>query len=400
MSWHSVGWASGLEIELAIRFDGSSWDDVTDDLRSFSCSISRSRALGVFPPGTATFNLDNRSGDYTPLNGSSPYAGDIYPGRHIRFKARYSATDYDVWYGIVDDWGDSYPQARDGIATVSATQPSRLLAENRSTSFAEVGADELSGSRVSRVLTAAGWPLSSTVAAGITRLQATTLEADFLSELQRAVDVEMGAFWCEPDGSVTFEGRHDLVHNTRSNTSQVTFGNGGGAEVPYLADPTPPLSSGLDLVINQATITYAGGSPYSHTDASSVSTLELTRALSETLYGSTAGPNYAEGNARGVVYRYALPYQHPSQITLRPAGRPSVAWAQALGRRIRDKATVKVPTPWGVTYSCPVWLVGVTHAGQPGDWTTTFEFEPADALASTGFAKWGTGVWGTFKWAY
>jgi hypothetical protein len=403
MSWHAHGVIPGLDLELAIRFDGTNWDDVTTDLRSATTTISRSRSLGTFPPGTASFNLDNRAGKYAPLNTSSPYNGEVLPGRHIRLRARYNSVIYDVWYGLVRNWGDSYPQAKDGIATVEAVQPSVLLSSYRGPANATpVGDDELSGARVSRVLTAAGWTLGTSVDAGIVRLQATDLTSDALSEITAAVSTEFGAFWCNGAGAAVFEHRHALSINSRSTTSQVTFGNGGGAEVPYLVDPGPVMSSGLDLVVNQFTAGTSGSAlRYTEVDAGSVSALGATFADADTsLINSTVGTDYAQGNAVGMVYVYADPYQHPTSIVLRPAGAAAVSWPQALGRLIRDRVTVKVPTPWGTTYSCPVWVAGVSHAISPGDWVTTFEFDPANALTSTGFGVVGSAVVGTTKVAY
>lgn len=233
MTWHAVPWAPGLDIELAVRFDGTNWEDVTTDLRTFTTSVSRSRALGVYPPGTASFNLNNRHGNYAPLNTSGPHYGEILPGRHIRFRTRYGGDEFDVWYGIVKDWGDAYPQAKDGIATIAASQPTYLLSSwEGPASIVEVGEGELTGERINRVLTASGFPMASSVDAGIFRMQATTLTADGFSLVSEAVDLEMGALWCGPNGYLYFEHRHALALNVRSTNSQVTFGNGGGAEVP------------------------------------------------------------------------------------------------------------------------------------------------------------------------
>lgn len=410
MAWHAVGWAPGLEIELAIRFDGTNWEDVTTDLRSFTTSISRSRALGLFPPGMGTFVLDNIAGNYTPLNASGDYYGDVLPGRHIRLRARYGSdvlgfgegeellingsdfllfgdggtgTEYDVWYGIIQDWGDSYPQAKDGVATVSAVQPSALLAAYRGAAGSSVMGDgELSSARVSRVLTAMSWALGSSVETGLVPVQGSDLTSDGLTEVSSAVEAEFGALWCEPDGSLTFEARYALASNARSTTSQVTFGPGGGSEVPYLAVPEPVLSSGLDLVVNQATRANTGSdSSYTESDSTSISDLGAVYSDdSSRLIGTE--DSWAQGQAQGMVLLYASPHQHPTTIALRPNASPDVCWAQALGRRIRDKVTVKVPTPWGSTLSVDCWLVGVSHTATPGDWQTVLEFEPAAALSS------------------
>lgn len=373
MAFHSIPIHPGLEAELAIRFDGTNWSDVTPYLRSFSTTISRSRALGVFPPGDATFVLDNRDGRFTPLNGSSPYAGDVYPGRHIRYRERYDGATYDVWYGIVEDWGDSYPQAKDGIATVRAYQPTKLLAAwRRSPLTTAVGTGETASSRVSRVLFDVAWSFGSSTLNGVVPLQGTLYERDAMSEIELAVRTELGAFWCEGDGSVRFEDRYALMTRTRSNTSQATFGPN---DVPYVGEPT--MSSGLDLVVNSYTAANRGQLAVTMTNAASVTELGQTLSDAATdLIGTDH--NYAAGNADAMVRLYGLPVQYPTSITLKFGQSPSLSIPQALDRRIRDKVTVKIPTPWGATLSCPVWLVGVRNEGSPQQGrSTTFEFEPA-----------------------
>lgn len=393
-------WAGGLEMELSIRFSGSTWTEVTEYVRALSTDISRSRALsGSFPPGSASFTLDNRDGRFSPRCTSGPHYGNVYPGRHIRLKVKYSGTTYSVWYGIIEDWGDSYPQARDGLAVVSAVQSSALLARSRNVAGSSVvGVGEFAGPRVSRILTARGWPLSSTIGASAVPLQGSDLTADGLSEIGDAVEAEFGAFWCEPDGSVTFEGRNALATQSRSNTSQVTFGNGGGGEVPYLASPEPEVSSGLDLVLNQMTCANDGGTAYTVQNASSISTLGGTFADSNTnLVGELDA--YALANATAVTTYLATPFQHPRSITLRPISSPSVSMAQAFGRRIRDRVTVDLPTPWGDTYSIECWVAGISHRATPGDWVTTIQFDPAEALNGVAWSVWDSGLWGTATWA-
>lgn len=373
MAWNAIPIVPGLDAELSIRFSGSTWTDVTPYLRSFSTTISRSRALGVFPPGDATFVLDNRDGRFTPLNGSSPYTGNLYPGRHIRYRERFNSVEYDVWYGIIEDWGDAYPQAKDGIATVRAYQPSKLLAAWRTTPLTTaVGEGELSSARVSRILTDSSWPLSSSVDTGLVALQGTLYESDAMSEIEDAVRTELGALWCEPSGALTFENRYALVANTRSNTSQATF---GPSDVPYFGEPV--MSSGLDLVINSFTAGNVGQTPVTFTNPSSITDLDQTFSDSMTdLIG--VDRNWAAGTAEAMVRLYGYPVQHPTSITLKLGHSPSTVIPQAIGRRIRDRVTVNVPTPWGSTLTCPVWLVGVRHEGSPREGRVTlFEFEPA-----------------------
>jgi hypothetical protein len=392
-------WAAGLELELSIRFSGSTWTEVTTYVRALDTDISASRALSSsFPPGRASFTLDNRDGRFTPLYASGPHFGNIFPGRHIRLKAKYGATTYDVWYGVIEDWGDASPQARDGLATITAVQSSALLARSRGAAGSPVvGAGEFAGERVSRVLTARGWTLGSTIGASAVPLIGSDLTKDGLSEINDAVEAEFGAFWCEPNGTVVFEGRNALATQSRSNTSQATFGPGGG-EIPYLADPEPELSSGLDLVVNDATRSNVGGQTWTAQNSSSISSLGGT--FSDSVLNMIGELDaYSLANAVAVTTYLGMPYQHPRSISVRPISAPSTCFPQVFGRRIRDRVTIKVPTAQGTTHSIPCWLVGISHRGVPGDWVTTLTFDPATALNGVAWNVWGTGVWGTATWA-
>lgn len=393
-------WAGGLEMELSIRFSGSTWTEVSDYVRALSTDISRSRALsGSFPPGSGSFTLDNRDGRFSPRNTSGPHFGNVLPGRHIRLKMKYGATTYSTWYGIIEGWGDSYPQAKDGLAVVTAKQSSTLLARDRGAAGSPiVGVGEFAGARVSRILTARGWTLGSTIGAAAVPLQGSDLTGDGLSEISKAVDAEFGAFWCEFDGTVVFEGRNALATSTRSNTSQVTFGNSGGAEVPYLASPEPELSSGLDLVINQATRGNSGGQQWTVQNSGSIAALGGTYADSDTSLNGELDA-YSLANATAITTYLGSPYQHPRSISIRPLADATLAMPQVFGRRIRDRVTVKVPTPWGTTYSIACWIAGISHQATPGDWVTTFQFDPAEVLNGVAWNVWGTGVWGTATWA-
>ena len=394
MSWHAIPVCPGLDCELAIRFDGTTWVDVSTYLRSFSTGISKSRTLGMFPPGRGTFNLDNRTGIFTPLNTSGSYYGNLYPGRHIRYRERFAGTEYDVWYGIVEDWGDSYPQARDGIATVSAVQPSALLARYKPGAVAPLGTGEVASARISRILTAAAWSFGSSLATGVVPLQGLTWGIDAMSAISQAVTTEMGAAWVGPNGQLIFENRYGLINNTRSITSQATF---GPADVPY-HDGAVSLSSGLDMVRNFYTSGNTGSRTYEVTNATSVTNLQQVFGDSDTSLIGTVD-TWAEAQGQGQVLWYATPVQHPTSITLK-LGAKSTVPPQALVRKIRDRVTVKVPTPWGATLTCPVYIVGIDHSGSPQQGRETrFSFEPI-TIDGYGFNTWDNGAWGTAVWAW
>lgn len=87
-SWASTGTAVELEIN-------GTWTDVTDDVRyeqAVSVSRGTSSQGGQVNPSTASFTLDNISGDYSVLNPTSPY----YPYLNLTVPCRISKA-----YGTV-----------------------------------------------------------------------------------------------------------------------------------------------------------------------------------------------------------------------------------------------------------------------------------------------------------
>jgi hypothetical protein len=378
----AVTWASGLDLTVEFQQISGTWTDITPAVRAMSTSIPRSRAFGgMFPPGSASLILDNRDGVFSPARPASPYVASLYPGRPVRITAIYSAVGYSVWTGTVEDWGCELPSATatDAVAVVPLRQTSGRLADDKRAATAEVGASELTSARVSRVLTAHSWGFGSTIATGVAPMLATDMGGDLFSLIGEAVEIEGGACWCDPDGALIFEGRYALIDNARSKTSQRTFGPGAG-ETAYLGDDGLRLVSGVELVINQATRGNTGGTPRTSINATAQST------MGNVVYTDTPRTNLqgvsdvdAQSVADGITTLYGLPFVHPPQIMIRPNS--AASWAQAFGRRIRDRITVKVAVPWtGTPLSIDCWIVGIAHTGRPGDWVTTFELEPATAF--------------------
>lgn len=375
MSWHSVEWAPGLEIEASINFTGSAtWTDVTDYLRApMSFGFQRSRLLNVVPPGKGSWSLDNRTGRFSPANTSGPHYGSLLPGRHARLNARHNGgATYTLWYGLIEDWGDRYPQAKDGIATITTVQPTALLSQASTQELeSAVGHGELAGQRVARVLTAAGWPLASSVDAGAVGVVGTTFGGNWLQHITAAVQADDGGFWCELDGTAVYEARYALALNSRSTTSQATF---GPANIAYHDEPR--LSSGLDLVVNQATRGQIDNTPVTVSDAASIASLRSAISDSDQTSLIVVDPSVAENNAWIAVQRGKTPVQHPTSITFQPIALGATGWAQVFARRYRDRVTVVVPTPWGSSLTVVCRISGVGHAVTAGQWQVTYHLEP------------------------
>ena len=385
---------AGVTFHAAINFSGSTWTDIFPYLRSMHTEIPPSATDDVHPPGRATFVLDNRTGRFTPGNVSGTHYPYVHPGKRIRIMARYGGVVYNVWMGIIDDWGDTYPAAKDGYATITAWQPSVLLSNyDVPPGGATAGADELTSDRIDRVLTTTGWDLYSSLQTGIARCQATDSAGDQFSVAAAAVRTEGGSLWCQFD-TLVFENRYSWWMGSHSNTSLATF---GPADIPYHGEPV--LSSGFEWVRNQVTRGNVGGVAVTVTDSASIATTGATVKDSDV---NLIGNNdlTSASLATGVLIRRATPVQFPKAITIKPAASPATCWPQVLGRLINDRVTVKVPLPWGATLTRDCWIVGIRHSAVPGRWETTFDLVPAGAYDDYAFAIVGTAIVGTSVVAY
>ena len=103
-------------------------------IRSVSVQGGTNRELDKIPPSTATIVFDNRDGLFNPDNTSSPYYGQIFPGKTIslEYVNKVSGASFNdalnLFYGVVTDWSFGYDVSGDATATVSAKDLLGLLA--------------------------------------------------------------------------------------------------------------------------------------------------------------------------------------------------------------------------------------------------------------------------------
>lgn len=100
------------------------WVDITTDVRSWSTSRGRQRALERFQPGRATITLSNLSRQY-----DSAVTANIKPNKRIRIRETFSGVTHPVFDGFIDRWELDYPgTGKDAVAVVTATDAMKLLA--------------------------------------------------------------------------------------------------------------------------------------------------------------------------------------------------------------------------------------------------------------------------------
>lgn len=365
------------------------WTDISAYLRSFWCRRGASRVDGPvlhWEAGAASIELDDSDRRFDPNNLAGPYvsggATQVKPLVAIRIRATFGGVTYDVWRGFAESWQSKYMGPNLTVCTLTAADATKPLAAAIRSAVAPAGASEDTGARVNRVLDSASWPsVDRVVATGDSTLQATTLDGAAWTELQLATDSEIGELYNDAAGRVVFRNRQAVVEDTRSNTSQVTFGDGGGSELPY-RDVTLDYSD--QQLINTARITRAGGTEQVVQDATSqseflVHTFERSDVLLETDGAAADYAGWVVSQAKDPELRFTeliVDGRDPDPAT------EALKFAQILSREIGDRITGRRRPPGGgALIERDVLIRGVRHEC-PGDltWTTTWALQSGTRL--------------------
>lgn len=103
------------------------WTEISADVRNITFERGRQHELDRMEAGTATFLIDNTSGDYSPDNTLSPYYPYVRPMVPIRVIAEYDGTPYDEWFGYVDTWAITFPGQKDNLVEAEASDLFTIL---------------------------------------------------------------------------------------------------------------------------------------------------------------------------------------------------------------------------------------------------------------------------------
>lgn len=379
------------------------YEDVTEYVRGFSTDRQFSRGVMQWREGTASITLDNRDGRFSPANLSGPYVvsgvTQIRPLLPVRITAAYSGTTYPVYAGYVQSWTESWtgggPGKGDAISTLECADEWADLAAVDGIEVPPEGAGDTFGARLHRILNAAASTAERNIEPGEATMQATTLAAATVAELETTVEAEGGAVWIEADGTITAEGRLALIEHDRSVTSQATFTDDGtdgsyaGAEVAYNGDN----------VVNYASYTREGGTAQLADAPTSRSLYRDRRDVRTGLICETDAQALAL--AQQVVIQFQDPEYRFTSVEIRPRRDPTVLWPQVLGRQVRDMITVVRNPPGGYEISRVCHIAGISHqVNDRKQWTTTFSLWSATVYAALATSRWDVGQWDEALWSF
>lgn len=357
------------------------WTDVTAYLSSFDLRRGSNRVTNPvirYESGTASFALRNEDRRFDPTHLTGPYVAggvtQVTPMRAARLRALWNGTYYDLWRGYADSWDLSYEGPNYSTCELTASDGFKVLAGHDRIAGVSQGAGEDTGARVDRTLDSTDWSdTDRVIAIGDSTLQATTLEGSALDEVFLAADSEIGELYVDGAGRVVFRNRHAILEDARSSTSQATFGDGGGSELPYYGLGIEYDDATLANLVN---VTRVGGTVQTAQDTVSQG-LYLTRSFERSdllLETDTAAADYA-----GFIAALSKdPELRFETITIRPQADEANLFPEVLGREIGDRITIKLRPPGGgAVISRDVFIRGIQHSGSPLSWQTTWTLQSA-----------------------
>lgn len=358
--------------------------DVAEWFRGATISRGVGRFEGVYgraEAGTMVLGLANEDRRFDPTNLAGPYVAagvtQIKAGRAIRLRALYAGVAYDLFRGFITEPQLTYQNPSVATTTFLATDGTEVLSNYDQNAGPVVGGGEDTGARINRIATNAGWPSEErNIATGKTTVQGTDLSANAWAEIVRVADTELGEVYFETDGKLTFRNRHALSADSRSNTSQATFGDGPGE----LGFTGIELSADLRQTKNIIRLSRVGGTQQVVEDLTSQAEYRRrTWQRSDLLHQTDAEVlDYA---------RHVLALSKDNElrieaITIDPVADSANLFPQVLGRKLGDRITVKFTPPGGGDrISRDVFIRGIEHSAGLATWQTRFVFQDATKFA-------------------
>jgi hypothetical protein len=312
----------------------------------------------------------------------------------LRVRATWAGVTYPLFSGYVRSWTPPTAQlGPDYDYTIAEAQDGFCVLEGVTIpETAGVGAGELSGARVARILAAAGWyDLAqgySDIDAGRSTVQAFTGGGTALSLLQVTADSEAGDLYVNGSGQATFRDRYAPGNDTRSSTVQAVFGDNpgtghaAGTELAYteITRPDDDTTMANDI---QATVD-GGGNLQEAKDAASIARFLFPRsyARSDLILQSDADAlswaQYVLGLSRNDESRF-------DSLTIQADSDPDNLFPQVLGRELSDRIQVWRDPPGMSAFSKDCFISSISHDISVDGWVTAWGLRSAAKYGSSVF---------------
>jgi hypothetical protein len=331
--------------------------DTATDVSAYateSLSISRGRQSPLFttnPAGRWAVRFNNEDRRFDPLYASSPYNGNIVPGK----RCRVLAAGVVIADGNIEDWNLDYQLSGRSVATAECADGLAQLAAAELSAFTAT-ASQTAGTRIAAVLNRneVAWPPNRDLDTGVTVLQGDSVAANtnVLQYLQLVADSDLGAIYAARDGVFTFRDRHNLI----ASDIAATFAD-DGTGIPYQGIS---LQYGTELLYNRVVITRASGAAQTAQDTTSQGDYRVRTLSVDGLLMSTNA--VALEMAEYLVSIYAEPRIRFDELEVQLAGLSAAEQGHVLSLDLQSVVEITY-TPNGVggaiTRECVV--EGIQH---------------------------------------
>jgi hypothetical protein len=342
--------------------------DVSSLVDSVKTTRGRTALSDVFNTGTMSLRIIDQTGDFNPMNPSSPYYELLTPMRKVTITASYSGTTYPIFAGYITSYNTTTPRDVGEVVytTIQAVDGFRLFANAQITSVASATAGQTTGTRIDKILDAIGWPSGMRdVDAGQTTVQADpgTLRTS-LGAMHTIESTEYGALYMDAFGNLVFQDRA-LTSSSVAGTP-VVF-NDDGTGIPY-SNALWKLDD--SLVFNKASITRTNGTAQIALNQDSIDKYFLHSYQEQNLLMET------DAEALDNALAYVASRQETSircdAVTLDLyTDNYNAGIVAALDLDFFDPVTVTTTQPGSSTLTKTLQIFGVSHDVRPNAWKTT-----------------------------
>lgn len=376
-----------------------SWQELGDRCYTVSTRRGRQRLLEAYKAGTLSAVLDNADGALDPANTVGPYTDGgvsrVKSMAGVTLSATWAGVEYDIYTGFADGWKPSPTYPEGGGVSVAATDAFKIFTKLNYLEQPFVGAGELTGARINRILDLADWSADlRDIDAGNATHQATNLAQPVTSQLRLASDSERGDVLIGVDGKVVFRQRLHRYTNPQSITVQWIAGDGATEFNPTDAD----LTNDDELIYNDVNVARVGGSVITKRDPaveafpylwSSYNRTDLTLAddVQVDYYAAEVLRTSKDGG-----YRVSSVTFHPDQN--------DALWPIVLGSKFGDRISANFTHPaTGIRFTGDYFIEGVDHdipvLENRGEWVTTFYLASAAKYPTNPFIIGSSLIGGT-----
>lgn len=343
--------------------------DITAD--TMRVSVRRGRDSQLFadiPAGRASVQLQNRTRTYDPTYASSPYVGNVRPGKRVSI----ASAGVSIFDGIVADWNLDYEVGGMSLAFAECVDALGQLGRMEFDAWTAT-ASQTAGPRITAVLDRpeVAFTANRSIDTGVSVLQGDNMSwgSNVLNYIQLVTRSDLGRFYADRSGVVTFRDRLDPLNVGAS----VIFAD-DGTGVPFQGIA---VEYGSELLYNRVGIDREGGTLQTVTDAASqalygASSLSERGLLLDSDAQSLDMANYLLGI-------YAEPELRVAELVVELSPLTGAQQAEVLGLDIASVISVTwTPNGVGAAMERSCIVEGIAHDITPDSHTVTLSLGDAD----------------------